>query len=126
MARISDSLRAVGAQVRQLRIAADLSQAELADRANLGVATVRRLEAGQDVSLSTLIATLRVLGRTDWLDGLDPIGSGPTPMELLRARRAEPARPQRVSRRRATAATQTQPSPADIGHRAPESREQRP
>lgn len=39
MTRIPDVLASVGEQVRQLRIAAELSQTELAGRANIGVAT---------------------------------------------------------------------------------------
>jgi transcriptional regulator with XRE-family HTH domain len=99
MARINEVIESVGEQVRQLRIAADMSQVDLAERANLGIATLRRLETGHDVSLSTLVAALRVLNRLEWFDGLDPIGTGPTPMELLRLRKGLPARPQRVSRK---------------------------
>ncbi|MFT8359353.1 helix-turn-helix domain-containing protein [Bifidobacterium aquikefiri] len=99
MARISEVLTSVGSQVRQLRIAADMSQADLAERANLGVATVQRLENGRDVSLSTLAAVVRVLNRLEWFETLDPLGEGPTPMELLRLREGLPARPKRVARK---------------------------
>lgn len=100
MTSTADILASLGEQVRQVRIAEGLSQVELADRANLGIATVRRLEAGADTSVSTLIAVGRVLGRHDWFEAFDPVGAGPTPMQLLRAREGLPPRPRRVSRNR--------------------------
>lgn len=100
MGSIAETLASFGEQVRQLRILEGMSQAELAERANLGVATVHRLESGRDSSFSTVIAIARVLDRLDWLAEFDPIGPGPTPMELLRQRESKPARPQRVSRKR--------------------------
>ena len=101
MVTIQETLHSVGEQSRQLRIAAGLSQAELAAKANIGAATVQRMESGHDVSLGTLIAIVRVLDRADWFDTLDPIGQEPSPMELLREEQGTPARPQRVSRPRA-------------------------
>ena len=74
--------RRIGDQVRALRIAALLGQDELAERANISVTTVQALERGSGSSLKTLIRVLRVLGRTEWLDGLDPRGDGPSPLEL--------------------------------------------
>jgi transcriptional regulator with XRE-family HTH domain len=93
--------RRVGDQVRALRIAALLGQDDLAERANISVTTVQALERGSGSSLKTLIRVLRVLGRTDWLDGLDPRGDGPSPLELLRQSRRQSPRPQRVPRGRA-------------------------
>ena len=97
---IPDVIESIGDQTRQLRIAAGLSQTELAAKANIGTATVRRLETGHDVSLSSLVAVVRVLGRLAWFDTLDPIGSEPSPMELLRLQEGMRAKPQRVSRPR--------------------------
>ena len=93
--------RRIGDQVRALRIAALLGQDELAERANISVTTVQALERGSGSSLKTLIRVLRVLGRTDWLDSLDPRGDGPSPLELLRESRRQSPRPQRVPRGRA-------------------------
>lgn len=90
----------IGDQVRQLRIAAGLSQLELADRANVGVATLRRLEGGRDISLGRLICLVRELGREEWFTELDPVGPGPTPVDLLRERQGKSRRPRRVSRSR--------------------------
>ena len=92
--------RRIGDQVRALRIAALLGQDELAERANISVTTVQALERGSGSSLKTLIRVLRVLGRTEWLDGLDPRGDGPSPLELRRQSRRQSPRPQRVPRGR--------------------------
>jgi transcriptional regulator with XRE-family HTH domain len=88
----------IGEQVRSLRIAALLGQEELAQRANVSEGALRTLERGGGSSLKTLIHVARVLERTDWLDSLDPRDDGPSPLELLRERRRQPARRQRVPR----------------------------
>ena len=101
MARsIRDLLAEVGRQIQVLRVEADLSQAELADIVSTSVSSISRLEAGRTVSLSTFIAVVRALDREDWLTQLDPVGTGPSPMELLRQQRGRTPRPQRVRRRR--------------------------
>jgi transcriptional regulator with XRE-family HTH domain len=86
----------IGEQVRAVRVRSQLNQAELARLADINVNSVRALERGAGSSLKTLIAVGRVLGRLDWFEGFDPQGDGPTPMELLRASRNLPQRPQRV------------------------------
>lgn len=116
MSSIQDVLAALGEQVRQLRIAEGMSQADLADRANVGVATVQRLESGSDSSLGTLIAIARVLDRLDWFDEFDPVSSHPTPMEVLRQREGQPARPRRVGRRHEAADPAAAPSGSSEVH----------
>jgi transcriptional regulator with XRE-family HTH domain len=92
--------RRLGEQVRALRIAALLAQDELAEKANISTGALRNLERGEGSSLKTLIRVARVLDRMDWLAALDPRGDGPSPIELLRETRRQPARPKRVSRTR--------------------------
>jgi transcriptional regulator with XRE-family HTH domain len=92
--------RRLGEQVRALRIAALLTQDELAARANISAGALRTLERGSGSSLKTLIYVARVLGRTEWLASFDPRGEGPSPIELLRQTRRQRARPQRVPRAR--------------------------
>jgi transcriptional regulator with XRE-family HTH domain len=96
--RSTDEYEAViGAQVRRLRIDADLTQEELADRADRSTLTIHNLETGKGSTLHTLIRVLRVLDRADWLEDLAP-DSGPSPLELLREARGEGSR-RRVRRR---------------------------
>jgi transcriptional regulator with XRE-family HTH domain len=86
----------IGRQLVELRHRADLTQAEVARRANVGVSTVKRLEAGAGGTMSSFVDILRALGREDWIDTLAPT---PTvdPMQMLRERRAaEERRRQRV------------------------------
>jgi transcriptional regulator with XRE-family HTH domain len=90
----------IGEQVRALRIAALLSQDELAERANISTGSVRALERGTGSSLKTLVRVSRVLDRTPWLETLDPRGTSMSPIEQLRERRRLSARPQRVPRSR--------------------------
>ncbi len=92
--------RRIGGQMRELRIAALLSQDELAERANISTGTVRALERGTGSSLKTLVRVARVLDRTQWLETLDPRGTSMSPIEQLRERRRLSARPQRVPRSR--------------------------
>lgn len=79
--------RRVGRSVRELRLQADLTQAELAERANVSLSSVRHLEAGKGSSLSTLLRVVRALDRTDWLEALAPPAPGVSPIALLRATR---------------------------------------
>jgi len=61
-----------GNLIRRVRIARDLSQTELAEKAGLGEATIRRAEVGRGTpSTQTLGAIAEALGvRLSWL--LDP------------------------------------------------------
>lgn len=95
---LSDWEARVGAQVRALRIAQGLDQHQLAERANISTKTLGSLERGEGSSLKTLVRVARTLGREEWLSQLDPRGDGPSPIELLRERRRQSPRPQRVSR----------------------------
>jgi transcriptional regulator with XRE-family HTH domain len=87
--------QSVGQQVRAARIAANLDQARLAELANVSKGAVSNLERGHGSSLKTLVAVVRALGRTDWLESLAPPISV-SPMQMLRNKRREPHRPQRV------------------------------
>jgi transcriptional regulator with XRE-family HTH domain len=92
----------VGAQVRAIRIAADLDQSELARRADVSLGAVKNLEAGKGSTLKTLVRTVRALGHTDWLESLAPPITV-SPMAMLASRRRTTVPRQRVSRRRASA-----------------------
>lgn len=89
----------VGEQVRSSRLAADLDQRTLAERADVSVGAVKNLEGGKGSSLRTVIRVVRVLDRLDWLEALAPPITV-SPMRMLAAKRSEPPRPRRASRRR--------------------------
>ncbi|MDO8389954.1 MAG: helix-turn-helix transcriptional regulator [Actinomycetota bacterium] len=94
----------LGRTVRARRVAANLTQVELAERANLSVGAVQHLETGAGATIATLVKVLRVLGAEAWLDQLAPPAPQFSPLQALqqqqRAQRASAPR-QRVSRTRA-------------------------
>jgi transcriptional regulator with XRE-family HTH domain len=87
----------VGDQIRRARIAQNLDQARLAELADISIGAVSNLERGKGSSLRTLIAVVRALGRTEWLESLAPTVAV-SPMQLLRARHKTPRRRVRASR----------------------------
>jgi len=89
----------LGEQVRAARIAADLDQATVAERADLSLGAVKNLEGGKGSSLKTLIRVLRVLECTDWLEALAPPITI-SPLQMLAARSSAPGPRRRVSPRR--------------------------
>lgn len=65
-------LREVGARLRGFRLQQNVTQAELAETAGVGHATIKRAEAGENPRLETLVKILRALGRIEALDGFLP------------------------------------------------------
>lgn len=57
-------------RIKETRIAMRLSQIELAEKAQVGIATIKRVEMGEAVTLSTLIGILRGLDRLHQLEGI--------------------------------------------------------
>jgi transcriptional regulator with XRE-family HTH domain len=88
----------IGAAVRDLRVQQRLDQAALAERANVSRSAVSNIERGHGSTLGTLIAIVRALGQTEWLDTLAPAVTI-SPMQMLKTRTQ--ARPMRVRRPRA-------------------------
>lgn len=58
------------ARLRVERLALQMTQADVASRAGVGVNTVSNLEAGRNVSVENLVRVAMVLGRTKELEGL--------------------------------------------------------
>src|SRR3990170_2032299 len=85
--------RALGEQVRALRIDQGLEQAEVAERASVSRPAVSDLENGAGSSLSTVIKVLTALGASDWLATLHPTDSEPSPLELLPRNQGRAPRP---------------------------------
>jgi transcriptional regulator with XRE-family HTH domain len=83
----------IGEQVRNSRIARGLDQKRLSELANVSVGAVSGLERGTGSSLKTLIAVVRAVERTDWLDSLAPAVSV-SPLQVLRAKQGA-SRPRR-------------------------------
>ena len=75
----------IGGQVRTARVAGGIDQAQLASLANVSLATLSNLERGKGSTLKTLVAVVRALGRTDWLENLAPEVTV-SPMQMLRAK----------------------------------------
>ncbi len=57
-------------RIKETRIAMRLSQIELAERAAVGIATIKRVEQGGAVTLTTLISILRALDRLHQLESV--------------------------------------------------------
>ncbi len=79
--------RALGARIRAVRVEAQLTQAELAERANVSVGALKHLEAGSGATTSTLAKVLRALGEVGWIEKLGPRPRPFNPLEVLEARR---------------------------------------
>jgi transcriptional regulator with XRE-family HTH domain len=95
-APIVRSMRTVGEDLNTWRKLRQLTAAEVADRAGVGVNTVLRLERGGGATLENVLRIARVLGVLDGLvSALDPYA---TDVGRLRA---DESLPERVRHRRA-------------------------
>jgi transcriptional regulator with XRE-family HTH domain len=65
-------LRDLGARLAALRLSRDLPQASLAQAAGVATRSVKRLEAGESVSLDTFVRILTALDLADHLSALLP------------------------------------------------------
>ena len=77
----ADILRELGARLARMRKQQGLSQTDLAEEAGLGIATLRRIEAGQDSQLASWLKLMKCLDRIAAVDSLLP--------EEIRSPRAE-------------------------------------
>jgi transcriptional regulator with XRE-family HTH domain len=93
---VSRSQGVLGQHLSTWRKLRDLTAAEVADRAGVGVNTVLRLERGEGATLENVLRVARALGVLDVLtDALDPYASD------VGRLRADEALPERVRHRRA-------------------------
>jgi putative transcriptional regulator len=74
----------LGQRLRRARLRNNRGQAPLAREAGVGERTLRKLELGGDVQLSTLVNILRALKSLDALEVFLP-DPGISPMELLKS-----------------------------------------
>lgn len=68
------------ARLKETRLSLSMTQQQLADRAHVGIATIKRIEKGGGLNLDTLISLLRAL---DKLHNLDVWGSDQFWAELV-------------------------------------------
>jgi transcriptional regulator with XRE-family HTH domain len=84
----------LGLHLRALRLRQNIDQRQLAERADVALNVVKRLEAGKGATVASLIKVLRSLGREEWLGTLAPQVTV-SPLQMLKGRK--PLR-QRASR----------------------------
>ncbi|MGE2103289.1 helix-turn-helix domain-containing protein [Citrobacter koseri] len=58
------------ARIKETRISLSMTQQQLADRAQVGIATIKRIEEGAGLNLDTLISLLRALDKLHNLDAI--------------------------------------------------------
>lgn len=76
----------IGRQVRSLRLMHNLPQSELARQAGVALGALKSLEAGHGATLRTLASVAQALGRSEWLQSLQPASAlAARPAERLRA-----------------------------------------
>ncbi len=97
-----DLERTLGRNVRSVRISRELTQVDLADRANVSLGALKHLEHGAGSTITTLVKVLRALGEEHWLETLAPTAAPFNPLHLLatRERSASTAPDRRRVRRR--------------------------
>lgn len=88
-------LAELGRRIERLRLARNLSQEALAERAGIGRATMQRIERGEPVKTTVLVKVLGALDRLDVLDAVLP--------ERVQSPLAELQRRPIAERRRASA-----------------------
>ena len=96
-----------------------LTQAEVAERANVSLGALRHLESGSGATVSTLVKVLRALGQEDWLDHL---GARARPLVQPARPPCRPLRPTEGARTAPRASPAERPGGelrADRRHRGP-------
>lgn len=62
----------LGENIRALRLQRNLSQAAFAERAGIGVNTLKSIEGGNGGTVRTLLLVLRAFGKEEWVKSLAP------------------------------------------------------
>jgi len=79
-------VEALGQRVKARRLAANVSQAALADKAGISRRALVQLESGQGSTLHTLVSVFKALGLDHQLNQLAPTPRV-SPMAMLKAKR---------------------------------------
>ena len=98
MADAEELERRLGRNVRALRVAGSLTQAELATRANVSLGALKHLEQGVGATVGTMVKVLRALGAEQWINTLGPVRAPFNPLDLLAATKRETAESKRPPR----------------------------
>ena len=73
----------LGQYLRALRLRQNIDQRQMAERADVALNVVKRLEAGKGATVTSFVKVLRALGREEWLGTLAPQVSV-SPLQLLK------------------------------------------
>ena len=65
-------LKELGKRLTRIRKVQGFSQSSLAEEAGIGIATLKRIEGGQDSQIETWLKILKALNRADSIDALLP------------------------------------------------------
>lgn len=57
--------RRIGAKIKSVRLKQNMSQAKLADKSDISISTIKRMEDGELKNFESLIRALRTLGKLD-------------------------------------------------------------
>lgn len=90
--RLVDLAQDLGRNLRASRIAAGLTQEDLAALANVALSSLKSLEAGRGSTVATLLKVLRALDSADWVDQLAPPPKPFSPLDALAEQQAAAAR----------------------------------
>lgn len=67
-----EMLQTLGANLKALRLALNISQQTAADRSGISLKAVRNLEGGRNASTDSLVSYCRLLRKADWIMTLVP------------------------------------------------------
>lgn len=98
MNETSDIVAMLCRRIKMARIEKNLSQVELAKKSEIGIATIKRIELGESITLQTLISVLRGLGELDQLNNLLAYNEviHKTSAELPKRKRRRQVKPEKV------------------------------
>ena len=82
-------LEELGRRLAQMRKQQRMTQSTLAEEAGIGVATLRRIEAGQDSQMETWLKILKALGQISAVDSLLPENYTSPMTKALSGRRSQ-------------------------------------
>jgi transcriptional regulator with XRE-family HTH domain len=109
-------LTELGRRLERHRVERDRTQAELAEDAGIGRATLQRIERGESVQLVSLVKLLRTLDLLDALDAAVPVS---IELPIARLEREQRAPRRRARGRRGAQSPESEAEPWAWGDDAP-------